>query len=164
MEYYLNFLKCFSLAYLLFYNPFCIRIINYFLNEINLEKLFINKINHFLTESYFYSIKIIGYSSLFILIIQFIFFNYSSLFQLFIYNSIETNKNNDSVFISYLIEFFYDFAYPFIGILFLFRRIKQNKLINYILSILLLLPINEILLLKAYRLRYYFLLNRYNEL
>ena len=159
MEYYIVFLKCFSLAYLFFYNSWS-RV--FFKKEI-----FKNEFLNPLESSYFslvdngfkYSKIIIKYWSLLLLILLFVLLNYQYLLQLILYHTIDKNQNDNSFYFSSYLEFFLPFILPLIGLLFFIKKISNSFIWISILSLIFLIPLNELLLIEIYKLRYDYLIN-----
>ena len=159
MEYYIVFLKCFSIAYLLFYNS---RSKAFFKKEI-----FNNEFLNPLESSYFslvdngfkYSKIIIKFSSLLLLIFLFLLLNYQYLLELILYHSIDKNQNDNSFYFSNYLEFFLPFILPLIGLLFFIKKISNSFFWVSVLSLLFLTPLNELLLIKIYKLRYNYLIS-----
>ena len=128
MEYYIVFLKCFSLAYLFFYNswskPFFKKEIfnNEFLNP--LESSYFS----FVDNGFRYSKIIIKYCSLLLLIFLFVLLNYQYLLELILYHTIDKNQNDNSFYFSNYLEFFLPFILPLIGLLFFVKKICSKVL------------------------------------
>ena len=106
-----------------------------------------------------YSKIIIKYWSLLSLILLFVLLNYQYLLQLFFYHSIEKNQNDNSFYFSNYLEFFLPFILPLVGLLFFIKRISNNFIWVTILSLVFLTPLNELLLVEIYKLRYNNLIN-----
>lgn len=159
MEYYFVFLKCFSLAYLLFYNSW---------SKVFFKKeIFNNEFLNPLESSYFsfvdngfeYSKIIIKYCSLLLLIVLFVLLNYQYLLELILYHSIDKNQNDNSFYFSSYLEFFLPFILPLIGLLFFIKKNSSSFIWVSILSLVFLTPVNELLLIEIYKLRYNYLIN-----
>lgn len=159
MEYYIVFLKCFSLAYLLFYNNWSKA---FFKKEV-FNNEFLNPLENsyftFVDNGFKYSIIIIKFSSLLLLIFLFLLLNYQYLLELIVYHSIDKNQNDNSFYFSNYLEFFLPFLLPSIGLLFFIKKISNSFFGVSVLSLLFLAPLNELLLIKIYKLRYNYLRN-----
>lgn len=159
MEYYIVFLKCFSIAYLLFYNSWSKAFFK--------KEIFNNEFLNPLESSYFsfvdngfkYSKIIIKFSSLLLLIFLFLLLNYQYLLELILYHSIDKNQNDNSFYFSNYLEFFLPFILPLIGLLFFIKKISNSFFWVSVLSLLFLTPLNELLLIKIYKLRYNYLIS-----
>ena len=159
MEYYIVFLKCFSLAYLFFYNSWSKAFFK--------KEIFNNEFLNPLESSYFsfvdngfkYSKIIIKFCSLLLLVFLFVLLNYQYLLELILYHSIDKNQNDNSFYFSNYLEFFLPFILPLIGLLFFVKKISNSFFWVSVLSFLFLTPLNELLLIKIYKLRYNYLIN-----
>ena len=159
MEYYIVFLKCFSIAYLLFYNS---RSKAFFKKEI-FNNEFLNPLENsyfsFVDNGFRYSKIIIKYCSLLLLIFLFVLLNYQYLLELILYHTIDKNQNDNSFYFSSYLEFFLPFILPLIGLLFFIKKISNSLIWVSILSLVFLTPLNELLLIEIYKLRYNYLIN-----
>ena len=159
MEYYIVFLKCFSIAYLLFYNSWSKA---FFKKEI-FNNEFLNPLENsyfsFVDNGFRYSKIIIKYCSLLLLIFLFVLLNYQYLLELILYHTIDKNQNDNSFYFSSYLEFFLPFILPLIGLLFFIKKISNSLIWVSILSLVFLTPLNELLLIEIYKLRYNYLIN-----
>ena len=106
-----------------------------------------------------YSKIIIKFSSLLLLIFLFLLLNYQYLLELILYHSIDKNQNDNSFYFSNYLEFFLPFILPLIGLLFFIKKISNSFFWVSVLSLLFLTPLNELLLIKIYKLRYNYLIS-----
>lgn len=159
MEYYIVFLKCFSLAYLFFYNGWS----KVFFKKEIFNNEFLNPLEgsyfSFVDNGFKYSKIIIKYWSLLSLILLFVLLNYQYLLQLFLYHTIDKNQDDNSFYFSSYLEFFLPFILPLVGLLFFIKRISNSFIWVTILSLVFLTPLNELLLIEIYKLKYNYLIN-----
>lgn len=159
MEYYIVFLKCFSIAYLLFYNSWSKA---FFKKEI-FNNEFLNPLENsyfsFVDNGFRYSKIIIKYCSLLLLIFLFVLLNYQYLLELILYHTIDKNQNDNSFYFSNYLEFFLPFILPLISLLFFVKKISNSFFWVSVLSLIFLTPLNELLLIEIYKLRYNYLIN-----
>ncbi len=96
---------------------------------------------------------------LLLLIFLFVLLNYQYLLELILYHTIDKNQNDNSFYFSSYLEFFLPFILPLIGLLFFIKKISNSLIWVSILSLVFLTPLNELLLIEIYKLRYNYLIN-----
>jgi hypothetical protein len=104
-----------------------------------------------------YSKIIIKYWSLLSLILLFVLLNYQYLLQLFLYHTIDKNQDDNSFYFSSYLEFFLPFILPLVGCCCFL--LKEFQIVLFKLRpLVFLIPLNELLLIEVYKLRYNYLI------